>query len=739
MSLIESASRRSRLLLPVSALLCGVALQASDFPWVRWVRSRAFDALIQAKPRVWTDAGVRVIDLDDESLSKLGQWPWPRTQVARLEKRLQDLGVAATAYDVFFAEPDRTSPKRIAGTWPKGPEFDALRERVSRLPDHDALLARTLATGHAVLGITLTGAKNDVVPEPKNSWSMAEGGPLDLLPPFPGAVVNLPILEAAAAGIGNVGFEPEYDLIIRSVPLLFRRDKTILPSLALETLRVAQGAQNIAIKTIGKTGDASHAIVAVRVGKITLPTDGSGKVYAYYTEDAASRVVPAWKLFDPAYDASGLEGTIALIGTSAVGLKDIRPTPLNSAAPGVEVHANILEQAITGEFLERPDWALGAEILYLVVFGLLLILALEKAGAVGSGPLAAAVVFATLFASWRAFIGWHYLLDPIFPVLGLAVVYFTWTAVVFVRTELDKRRITDTFGRYLSPKVVAKLADKPGAVELGGETREMTFHFCDIRGFTTISEKFDPHGLTEFINKFLTPMTQIILDHDGTIDKYMGDCIMAFWNAPMDVPDHARRACTAALAMHEKLRALNERWQAEAKAAGRDLPLIEIGTGLNTGPCVVGNMGSSLRVDYTVLGDDVNLASRLEGQSKTYGVRIVIGPRTREAAPEFAAIELDLLQVKGKTLPVRIFALLGSEDAAHSTAFKELNDAWTGVLAAYRAQKWDDASKRLKQAAPLAESYGLAKLLHLYEDRIAHFRAEPPAADWDGVFVATSK
>jgi adenylate cyclase len=299
--------------------------------------------------------------------------------------------------------------------------------------------------------------------------------------------------------------------------------------------------------------------------------------------------------------------------------------------------------------------------------------------------------------------------------------------------------ITDTFGRYLSPKVVETLAKNPGAVQLGGETREMTFHFCDIRGFTTISEKFDPHGLTVFINNFLTPMTQIILEHDGTIDKYIGDCIMAFWNAPVNVPNHARRACEAALKMHESLAVLNARWQSEAQAKGIALPLIEIGTGLNTGPAVVGNMGSTLRVDYTVLGDDVNLASRLESQSKTYGVHIVIGPVTREQTPDFAAIELDLIRVKGKTRPVHIHALLGDPAVARSAPFLALAAKHAEFLKVYRSGRLDEAARLLSEAVALGEPWHLGKFYDLYVERLENFKAAPPPSDWDGVFTATSK
>lgn len=743
MKLRESLSKHTHWALPAASLLCVAILQVSGLAWVDLLQHRAFDVFQRLRPRPYTDAGVRIIDLDDESISKLGQWPWPRTQVARLERRLQDLGASVTAYDIFFAEPDRTSPRRIAATWPGTPEFAALKDRVSRLPDHDALLAKSLKEGRAVLGYAPTDQTNTVRPASKASFAYGGDTPANYAIPMVGAVANLPVLEAAAAGLGSVGFSPESDQVIRAVPLLYSLKGGLFPSLSIEALRVAQGASAYKIKASGASGEGSAGqrtgIVALQVGAFTVPTDERGRLWVYYTKDAPGRSIPAWKIFEKDFDAAAVEGAICLIGTSAAGLKDLRVTPLNPTAAGVEVHANVAEQIISQTFLSRPDWALGAEVLYLLAVGLLLLLVLTRAGAIWSGPVAAAAVAASLGLSWHAFTTWHWLLDPVLPTTGLIAVYASWSAVMFVRTEGDKRRITDTFGRYLSPKVVEKLAQNPDGVQLGGETREMTFHFCDIRGFTTISEKFDPHGLTVFINNFLTPMTEIILQHDGTIDKYMGDCIMAFWNAPMNVPNHAKRACDAALKMHARLAELNAKWQDEAKAKGISLPKIEIGTGLNTGPCVVGNMGSTLRVDYTVLGDDVNLASRLEGQSKTYGVHVVLGPLTRAQAPEYAAVELDLIKVKGKTKPVNIYALLGSPDEAKAPAFLALATKHAEFLTVYRTAKFEQAAKLMAEARTLGEPFNLGKLYDLYADRLESFKTEPPEKDWDGVFTATSK
>jgi len=741
---VNRLSRDARWIVALGVFAAMLLVRASGWSVIDDVQHKAFDALLNIAPRPYTDVGVRVVDVDEESLARIGQWPWPRTTLADLVRRLQELGAAAIAFDAVFPEPDRTSPARVVKLWPNDPSLNAIKARVSRLPDHDALLARAFrASGRVVAGFAPgSGARRRAL-EPKATFSYGGDGPLSSVPKYTNATDNLPELDAAAAGLGSFGFEGEDDGVVRRVPMLFNIEGKLLPALSLEAVRIAQDQKSFMVKSVGGSGERGFGehtgISRIKVGGLSIPTDGRGRVWVDYTLDEPRRTIPAWTVLDRGAKAPDLKGKIVFVGTSAAGLRDLRATPLNPVDSGVNVHANVAEQILTGTFRERPDWADGVEIVMTVVFGIALIVLLQRLGAAWSAPIALGMIFSAVWLAWHAFNAWHQLLDPVFPTATLAAVYFSFAGVAYIQSDRERRAITDQFGRYLSPKVVAQLATSGAKVELGGETREMTFHFCDIRGFTTISEKFDPHGLTAFINRFLTPMTEIILAHDGTIDKYMGDCIMAFWNAPQAVPEHARHACKAALAMHAKLDELNAQWQAEAKSAGKTLPEIHIGTGLNTGPCVVGNMGSSLRVDYTVLGDDVNLASRLEGQSKQYGVRIVIGPATREQAPEFAALELDLLKVKGKTRPVRIFALLGDSAAAAAEDFKSLAKVHEAMLAAYRAQKWDEAEKRLEEARGLGASRGLDKLYTLYAERISALRADPPGADWDGVAVALTK
>ena len=310
--------------------------------------------------------------------------------------------------------------------------------------------------------------------------------------------------------------------------------------------------------------------------------------------------------------------------------------------------------------------------------------------------------------------------------------------IIYLRTETERRQVRRAFSRYLSPAVVEQLAAHPEKLTLGGEMKPMTMLFCDIRDFTTISEKFDAEKLTRFINRFLTPMTDIILEGKGTIDKYMGDCIMAFWNAPLDDPEHAKNACRSALAMRDKLGRLNEVWRADAKSEGRDFAPVRVGTGLNTGVCAVGNLGSDQRFDYSVVGDDVNLASRLEGQSKTYGVDIVIGENTRAEAEDFATLELDLITVKGKTQPTRVYALLGDETLKNDPDFQTLNERHQAMIEAYRGQVWQRARELVDECRALSDSR-LVTLYDLYEERIEDYAENPPGADWDGVYVALRK
>ena len=729
-------------LIPLAML--GLALVLRVFvPAVEEVQLKVFDSFQRISPRVYEPAPVRIIDLDDASLEKIGQWPWPRTVLADLTARLGNMGAAVIVFDMVFAESDRTSPGNVLPMWPATPEIEALRDRSDALPDHDAIFADVLAQVNAVTGFVLSTGASGRMPEVKGSFAHAGDDPKPYLPGYSNAITNLPAIEAASTGSGSFNLVPEADGIIRRVPLFFRLGETIYPSLAVETIRVAQGARTFIIKSSGASGETAFGehtgLNHAKVGALEIPTDGAGRIWLHDTGHVPARSIPAWSIFTDGFDPAEVEGQIVILGTSAAGLKDLRATPLNPVLAGVEIHAQAMEQMLLGHFLERPGWALGAEILFLVVIGGGLIFLIPRLGAMWCAFLGVAFIAGAIAVSWYLYADQLWLLDPVLPSFAVLSIYLASSLINFLHTEAERRQVRGAFSCYMSPALVEQLARDPSRLVLGGEMKDMTLLFADIRGFTAISEQFkdNPQGLTQLINEFLTPMTDMILSRRGTIDKYMGDCIMAFWNAPLDDQEHAVHACESALAMFTALETVNAGIKADADAEGRKYFPINIGIGLNSGQCCVGNMCSHQRFDYSVLGDTVNLAARLDGQSKNYGVGVVIGEQTHKRAPDYAAIELDLIAVKGKAEAVHIFALLGGPETKQDPAFKALAEHHEAMIAAYRRQEWDRARAQLTECRALDGT--LSVLYDLYDERLEAYENDPPGPDWDGVFVATSK
>src|SRR6201991_367492 len=433
---------------------------------------------------------------------------------------------------------------------------------------------------------------------------------------------------------------------------------------------------------------------------------------------------------------------LVLIGTSAVGLNDIKTTPVSPATPGVEIHAQVLEAALTRSLLSQPPYAPILEFGAAVVLGLVVIALGPLFGPVTLVAVGALLATLLIGTSWYFYAQHRFLIDFTYPLLSTTAIYLTLIFSSFVREQAQRRQIRSAFGPYLSPALVEQLAQSPEKLVLGGEEREMTIMFSDVRGFTSISEsyKHDPQGLTALMNRFLTPLTNAILARKGTIDKYMGDAIMAFWNAPIDDKEHEINACEAAINMLERIDELNKLRESEAQHGGHAYIPLNVGVGLNTGVCVVGNMGSDLRFDYSVLGDSVNLASRLEGQSKEYGFPIIVGSRTALAAKDkFAILELDFIMVKGKKEPEVIYAIAGREDVAHSGRFQNLRNLTIEMLACYRSRDWEGALMSIERGRRTDEAGGLANLYDLYEARIRNYQTAPPPDDWNGAFALLTK
>jgi adenylate cyclase len=722
-------------------LLAAAALRLADPFVVQGLRLIAFDTYQRLSPQKYDpDVPVRIVDIDEASLAKIGQWPWSRPVVGELLDKLSEAGAAVVAFDIQFAEPDRTSLEQLVRRLPQD-EAGRLADVIVGRPTNDEQFAAALKRTPSVLASALSGGTAGYNAPPKAGFAIAGDDPRPFIPGFKGGAGNLSILEQAAAGIGSINWTPDRDQVMRRVALVYRAGDTFVPTLFAEALRVAQGATTYVLKASNASGQTAFGQASglnnVRVGQIEVPTDPDGAIWLKYRATEPDSFIPAYKVLSGEVDKSEIEGRIILIGSSAPGLLDLRATPLDAAVPGVEIIAQSIEHVVGGRSLTRPDYALALEQFAIIVFGTLIAIVLAKVSSHAAGVFGSLVILGLLFGGWASFNYLGLLFDPIFPALVLLCLLAIGGFYVYRQVEVQRGEVRRAFSRYVSPDVVSELIANPDKLSLGGEVRELTLLFCDVRNFTSISEKLSASELTRFINELLTPLSDVILRNRGTIDKYMGDAIMAFWNAPLPVPDHAVQACRSAIAMAGRMHELNDRWRQEAEAAGRPWQEVRIGIGINTGNCCVGNLGSIQRFDYSAIGDEVNIASRFEGLAKVYGLTAIVGEHTIRAVPEIPAIELDLVRVSGREKPTAIYTfcnLLAPEEER----VLRLQQAHGAFLSAYRGAKWSDAEAAIAEC----RSVGIARLDRYYtvfQSRIDAYRTTPPPADWGGVFTATEK
>ncbi len=700
------------------------------------LRLRAFDIFQVIKPRDATLRPAVIVDIDEDSLRKLGQWPWPRTRVADLITNLTKLGAAAIAFDIVFSEPDRLSPALAADLYDN--LDDETRNKLRALPSNDQVMADAIKKSRVVLGETglpTVQPLSDAQPLPVGVATLG-GDAKSFVFSFPGLLQNIPVLETAAAGRGLFTIEPERDGIVRRVPMVMVAQGKTIPSLSFEMLRVATGNSTILVRM------DSAGIKGVAIPGFEMPTDARGRLWVHFAPHDQARYVSAVDVLEGRVPADRFSQRLVLIGTSAAGLLDLKTTPNHPAMPGVEIHAQVLESILSNSMLSQPSYAVISELGAALVLGLAIIVLAPVLGPMVLLLFGATFIALLVGASWYLFTEQKLLIDFTFPLLSSLLIYLTLVFTNFVKEQAQRRQIRSAFGQYLSPALVEQLAQSPDKLVLGGEARDMTIMFSDVRGFTTISEiyKDDPQGLTALMNSFLTPLTNAIIDRKGTIDKYMGDAIMAFWNAPIDDPTHELNACEAALDMLERVERLNREREAAAKANGTLFLPINIGVGINTGRCVVGNMGSDLRFDYSVLGDSVNLASRLEGQCKSYGLPIIIGSKTANAAKDkFALLELDFIAVKGKKEPEVVYSIVGRNDLANSGRFQRWRELNMNMLSRYRSRDWVGALAAVEQGLAADEENRFKTLYNIYYERIRTFQVTPPPDDWDGAYALDSK
>jgi len=690
-----------------------------------------YDVRVRATLPNVPDPRIVIVDLDEVSLTAEGEWPWPRDRFAHLLDNLFDkYSVRLVGFDVFFADPQQSGALKVLDELERtASDSDAAKlRRLRSRYETDRVFAESMIARDVVLGY--------VFKERLQAADRAEKGLLPRAPTLelpPGArllrpagfVANLPELQTNAVGGGFFDTSlVDDDGVVRRMPLLQFYGGRAYESLGLAVTRLSLGSPPL---TLG-VAHGDGALQEVRFGDRLVPVDATSAVLVPFRGPVGSfRYISATRVLRGTAPADALHGAIVLIGASAPGLLDLRATPVDKEYIGVEAHANVISGLLDGTIRYRPTSAPWIETATLAGLALLTALLLSRSALLGA--LSVVTLLAVLGAA--NLIAWQRL-GIVLP-LAASVTYLLVAALVhlnygFFFESQRKRRLGRLFGQYVPPEVVQELEATEADLSLAGESRQMSVLFSDVRGFTTISERLDPRSLTQFMNEFLTPITGVIQRHRGTIDKYMGDAVMAFWGAPLADEEHAAHAVQAALDMVACLDEVN------ATCRTRGWPEIHIGVGISSGPMNVGNMGSKFRMAYTVLGDTVNLGSRLEGLTKEYGVSIIVSAATASAAPQFAFRELDLVRVKGKHEPIAICEPLAPRSALDPATFAELEE-FAAVLAAYRSQDFAGARTRLATLRSAAD----VKLYQLYEARIAAYIATPPPAEWDGVYTFTTK
>jgi len=733
--------------LALTAIFFAHALDISRVEALDRLENRIYDWRLVATMPKTLDSRVVILDIDEKSLAELGRWPWGRDKLAQLMNKVFDeQKMAIVGFDVVFAERDVSSGLPELERLARGPLRDnrAFRDQVERLRpslDYDAQFVEAVKGRPVVLGYFLTadrsGRKGGKLPTPVFGAEAFPPGS-EGFRRFDGYGANLPELQDAALSAGSFNVTPDLDGTVRRMPLILEHAGNYYETLSLAIVRALHGGRKPAVGFGGgvATNDLGFVetidiVVGERIQRIPvdangatlIPFRGSGNVdggsyrYVSIADILAGRIPPG-----------ELRDKIGIVGTTAVGLFDLRTTPVGEVYPGVETHANMISGMLDNQIKERPPYTLGAEVLQLLLVGLVLGLILPFLSVLRMLAFSLIAVVAVIAINLFFYLSVN-LVFPLASALALmaSVILVNITYGYFVESA-SKRELAGLFGSYLPPELVDEMAKDPSSYTMEGRSEELTVMFSDVRGFTSISETLNPKELSEYINEYLTAMSLIIQTHRGTLDKYIGDAIMAFWGAPVAEPRHAQKAVETALEMQEGVKQLSEKFRE------RNWPELRIGIGLSTGQMSVGDMGSQIRRAYTVMGDAVNLGSRLEGITKVYGVGILVAEATHNAVSGIVFREIDRVRVKGKDEPIAIFEPIGLEGQVDAATLSELQ-LWEVTLKAFRAQQWDQCEMQLinlNQAHPRG-------LYQEYLDRVAALRLHPPGADWDGVTTFTTK
>lgn len=720
------------------------ALGYMPLTFVDRLENIAYDArVIVSMPRTKDDRIV-IVDIDERSLEAEGGWPWPRDKFALLVDQLfEKYRVRVVGFDIVFPERSRSEDLQVLENLSRGPlgddeTFLAEFERLKPMLKRDEMFADSLRNRDTVMGYLFrsTVTENEaqalgMLPPPV--IPAAEDRTNIVVPEPAGYTGNIPILQSAAAGGGF--FENELldvDGVFRRVPMLRKFKGAYYESLSLAVARKMLGDPPVVFEFhSGQAGSRDNLdLEALRIGTQRIPVDGQlGVLIPYRGPSFSFPYVSAHEVMNGQAPLYPLANSIVLVGTTAPGLFDLRNTPVGQRFAGVEVHANVISGILDQSIKQQPQYVQGIAATLLVSIALLLTLLLPRLPVLTGGLFTVLIIVAVMAVNYLVWTRGNLLLPLASPVLLALAIAVMQMLYGFKIESRGKRHLSSLFGQYVPPELVEELGSRSGGATMTTESREMTVLFSDVRGFTGIAESLRPRDLSQLMNEFLTPMTKVIHRHRGTIDKYIGDAIMSFWGAPLDDPDHARNALIAAIEMQGALQTLNPEFKK------RGWPQVEIGIGINSGRMRVGNMGSEFRMAYTVMGDAVNLGSRLEGLTKHYGVKIITGVGTAEAVPDWAFMQLDRVRVKGKDQPVAVFEPLGPR-AGLDADTRAMLSRHRHALRAYREADWDSAEREFFN---LYQSYPERRIFQIYLDRITHFRSQPPNPEWSGVFKSISK
>ena len=740
--------RLSGLKIALLSILAVSVIYYLDPDFLSLLELKTLDLRFLSRGKIVTTGEVALVAIDEKSLDELGRWPWPRVRMAQLLDALVKYEAKVVGFDIVWAEPDENSElKSLSALKQKMNELKLTNRDLEKYlsqaiqkADTDRTLADSLARSRrAVLGYFFHFFTKEDLPKEKKqlpqdlpplstyNWVKYSSQAAAKVPLFEAtyAEVNIPVIAEAAEGAGYFNIFPDRDGTVRWIPLVIKYQDKHYCALSLAVLQKFLNNSPLVLRL------AEFGVEEIRLGDLFIPTNEEGRMLINYR--GPQKTFPHYSATDVIHGrvpVNAFRGKIVLVGATAMGIYDIRVTPFDHVFPGLEVHANVIDTILKQQFLYRPNWVALFDLLAIIVLGLILGIILPKVKALWGALIGISLFFAFVLTSNQLFQKQGIWVNQTYPLFNLVLTYLMITGYRYMTEERERKKVRGAFQYYLNASVVEQMLKDPEKLKLGGEKKDLTVLFSDIRGFTSISEHMTPERLVKFLNEYLTKMTDIVFKYDGLLDKYMGDAIMAIWGAPLDQSDHPLRACYTALEMVEELRLLQQKWATEG------MPRMNIGIGINAGPMVVGNMGSERRFDYTVMGDSVNLGSRLEGLNKLYGTNIIISEMTYERVrEEILGRELDLVRVKGKDQPVKIYELL-SRRAKTLPEQKALAEEFQAALGEYRNRNWETARKIFQS---ILERYPADGPARLYVERCQTLEKTPPPEDWDGVYTMTTK